>query len=92
MKKYSVVFECEYKGIQEAAATAAEIAKVSAGIAPNIYTLLCCYADKMMFEYDEDSVGTSQISYGISLLEDMGYIERGSADEEDDYSMIWVIK
>lgn len=92
MKKYSVMFECDYKGNQEAAAAAAEIAKESAGIAPNIYMLLCCYADKMMLEYDKASYGTSLIDFGINVLQDLGYIERGSGSEEDDYSVIWILK
>ena len=93
MAKYSIVYECEFKTLQEAAATAAEIAEKSAVLAPNIYMLLNCYAEKMMLTVDEtDPYGGGMIEAGITALQELGYVEVGGECENDDYKMIWIVK
>lgn len=92
MAKYSVMFECEFKGIKETAETAIKINEISCSIAPNTYMALCVAAEKFMFEYDEDSAAGKFFDIGITALQELGYIEIGGECEDDDYKMIWIIK
>lgn len=92
MEKYSVVFECEFKGIKEAAETALEI-KEKNMFAATVYNLLCAHAEKVMLVISDDiEYGGDLIEYGISRLEEMGYIEIGGECEDDDYKMLWIMK
>lgn len=100
MMKFSVVFEgCDFKGIKEATETANEINKIRNGIAPNTYLMLCIYAEKFMWEIEEDSDAWKFFNIGLNALEEMGYIEiegegQWSGEDEalNDYRMIWIMK
>lgn len=92
MCKYWIDYECKTKTYQEVAETANEINKVAAVVAPDTYIQLWLYAHKYPLIVDRNTPEGYYLSLGINRLQELGYIECGSADEEDDYSMIWIIK